>query len=262
MPGQASSRSGLRVEKSGTGAVLLCLHGLGGGSHWFRGLARCLEDRHRVVSLDLPGTGANREGNDPFSIPRCVAAVHEILEEEQGPVALLGHSLGTLLALKACVEAPARIASLLLVCGLPSVTAAIRTRLSARREIILRQGMAGLGWTVAEGVFSQQSLRAAPETAALFARLVEAYPPAAYVETLDALLGASAEDTLDKVEVPCLVLTGGEDAYTPPAETRRFADALRGPVRRVVLEGCGHMPFLETPDRFAREVADFLAARA
>lgn len=259
MPTFRSAIGNLVLEEEGSGPTLLCLHGLGGGAWFFQGLAQRLKERFRVVTLDLPGTGVNRAGATPFSMARCVESLAAILKEEESePVSLLGHSMGTLIALLAYAEVPQRVRSLLFIGGLPAVTDTIRKRLAGRRAEILALGMEGLGRKAARGVFSAVTLRQDPEIAALYARLWEINPPAAYLEGIDALLGASAEHAVAKVRIPSLVLTGSEDEYAPPAAARRFAAALAGPVRYVEMAECGHMTFLESPDRFSHEIADFL----
>lgn len=251
----------LILQESGEGPALLCLHGIGGCSGWFQGLAARLRGRYRVLALDLPGTGVNRKGRTPFSIGRCTDLLSDfLLRREDAPVSVLGHSLGTLIGLRLAAAVPERMRSLLCVGGLPAVTDATRQRLTRRRELIVRNGLSGLGWKVAEGNFSKASLDAIPETTALFARLWESQSPKAYVEAIDALLAGSAESLVGQAKLPCLVLRGKEDAYAPMEESRRFAGALPGPVRYVELEGCAHLPFLESPAAFADAALDFLDA--
>lgn len=250
----------LIVTSLGNGPSLLCLHGVGGGAHWFRGLAQRLQDRFQVLSLDLPGTGVNREGHAPFSIERSTDTLAQWLSERGGePVALLGHSMGAIIGLR--LAARTRLHSLLSVGGLPAVTPANHKRLSERAALIRKQGMAGLAWRVAEGNFSRTTLTQKPELAALFGGLWESQSAAAYLEGLDSLLAADAGPFLAKADLPCLVLRGVEDGYAPSEESRRFAAALPGPVRFVEMEGCAHMPFLEAPEAFASAIADFLKPR-
>lgn len=244
---------------NGNGPAILCLHGVGGCAHWFRGLANRLQDRFRVLALDLPGTGANREGHAPFSIERAADALAQWLAgHETSPVALLGHSMGAIIGLR--LAARMRLHSLLSVGGLPAVTPANHKRLSERAALIRAQGMAGLAWRVAEGNFSKSTLSRRPELAALFGALWESQSAEAYLEGLDSLLEADAGPFLPHATMPCLVLRGAEDGYAPAEESRRFAASLPGPVRFVELEGCAHMPFLEAPEAFAEAIAEFLKA--
>jgi 3-oxoadipate enol-lactonase len=247
----------LIFDSQGNGPTLLCLHGVGGCAHWFRGLAHRLQDRFRVLALDMPGTGVNREGHAPFTIERATDALAQWLAAlETPPVALLGHSMGTIIGLR--LAARMRLRSLLCVGGLPAVTPANHKRLSERAALIRAQGMAGLAWRVAEGNFSKSTLSQRPEIAALFGRLWESQSAETYLEGLDSLLAADAGPFLAHAAMPCLVLRGAEDGYAPAEESRRFAAALPGPVRFVELEGCAHMPFLEAPEAFAAAIADFL----
>lgn len=260
--------SPLRIEEDGAGPAILCLHGVGGTGAWFKGLSLRLRDRFRVIALDLPGTGANREGHAPFAIERATDALAGFLEDlaarGTAPVSVLGHSLGTMIGLRLAahprLQSPpdSRLHSLICVGGLPAVTPANHKRLSERASLIRRQGMAGLAWRVAEGNFSKATLSQRPEIASLFGRLWESQPAETYLEGLDSLLAADAAPFLKHATMPCLMLRGAEDGYAPAEESRRFAASLPGPVRFVELEGCAHMPFLEAPEAFAAAIADFL----
>ena len=251
----------LRIEEDGKGPPILCLHGVGGTGAWFKGLSLRLKDRFRVIALDLPGTGANRQGHAPFSIERATDALAEWLAaRETAPVAILGHSLGTIIGLRLAAHPlmRARLNSLLCVGGLPAVTPASHKRLSERAALIRAQGMAGLAWRVAEGNFSKTTLSQRPEIASLFGSLWESQSAEAYLEGVDSLLAADAGPCVAQAALPCLVLRGAEDGYAPAEESRRFAATLPGPVRFVELEGCAHMAFLEAPEAFAAAIADFL----
>lgn len=251
----------LVCEESGSGPALLCLHGVGGTGAWFTGLARRLSDRYRVIALDLPGTGRNRAGHAPFSVGRSAETLAGWLaEREIGPVSLLGHSMGTMIGLRLAARIPLK--ALLCVGGLPAVTPANHARLSQRADLIRREGMGGLGWRVAEGNFSPETLARHPEIAALFGRLWECQPAETYLEGLDSLLAENSGAYISGASLPALVLRGVADGYAPAAESRRFADSLPGLRRFVELEGCAHMPFLEDPEAFAAAVAEFLETYA
>jgi pimeloyl-ACP methyl ester carboxylesterase len=61
-----------------------------------------------------------------------------------------------------------------------------------------------------------------------------------------------------RLEVPTLVLAGSEDVI-PLESTRDWAETLPR-AELLVLENCGHLPWLETPERFNPAVAAFLDA--
>lgn len=248
----------LTITSLGSGPTLLCLHGLGGGAHWFHGVGHRLQDRLRVVSLDLPGTGENRECNAPFTLDGCLRALAELIREQPGPISLLGHSLGAILALKLNAMVPGRVCSLILVGGLPEVTPSIRIRLQERREKILRTGMRGIGRQAVEGVFSPKTRLLHPIVTARFASQLDALPPEEYLEVLDSLLSASAAVEVRKARLPCLVVSGRDDTYAPPRAAGAFARDLPGRVRRVLLSDCGHLPFLERPALLNAVISRFL----
>jgi pimeloyl-ACP methyl ester carboxylesterase len=89
------------VEDAGTGPCVLALHGLGGGAYFFRGFARRLQRSYRVLSVDLPGTGRSAAEGPP-SIDSWVDRLGRLVDEQSAaPVVVLGHSMGTIVALHA-----------------------------------------------------------------------------------------------------------------------------------------------------------------
>jgi proline iminopeptidase len=60
------------------------------------------------------------------------------------------------------------------------------------------------------------------------------------------------------ITAPTLVITGDDDFITGPVCAREIADCIQG-ARLVLLPDCGHMVFVEQPERFAAAVTEFLA---
>lgn len=254
----------LYFESYGSGPPVLCLHGIGGGAWFFSGFARRLAATHRVVCLDLPGTGNSISGVTPFTLESMAADVGDFLRDEiREPVILLGHSFGTILALKGWETwAPGTIRAMLFACGLPKARPNIHERLTDRAEKIRAGGARGVeGWgpKVSPGVFSRKSMAEKPETVAMFDRLFEALVPGTYTRIIEVLLAADMRAVAPTVAVPCAAIVGSDDTYAPPDAAREFAASLPVPCPVTVLEGCAHMPFLEEPAAFAAAAADFLS---
>jgi len=67
-------------------------------------------------------------------------------------------------------------------------------------------------------------------------------------------------DQLDRIDCPTLVSVGDLDPVTPPDAAREIYDALpRGLGRLEVMEGAGHFPWKDAPDRYLRVLGDFVA---
>ncbi|MDA8063699.1 MAG: alpha/beta hydrolase [Actinomycetota bacterium] len=109
----ASDGTEIRAYDQGTGPVILVVHpGLDDGRSWAR-VASTLSKRFRVVRvvrrhyrLDVPFTA--------YSIDREVSDVVTLAAHVGGPMVLVGHSSGGVVALEALVAAPAMFAGALL----------------------------------------------------------------------------------------------------------------------------------------------------
>ena len=247
------------LEDAGAGPCVLALHGLGGGAYFFGGFARRLQPSYRVLSVDLPGTGRSAAEGPP-SIDNWIDRLGRLIDEQRAaPVVLLGHSMGTIVALRAYAAWPDRIKALVFVGGLPRARPVNRERLSARLAALEgARDLAGWGPSVSPGVFSPATLAGQPELVALFERLFEAQSLDAYVAWTRALLDADATHLVGSVRVPCLAVTGADDQYAPPDAMAAFVQGLPHQTRLEVIGACGHLPFLEQPEAFARVIDSFL----
>jgi 3-oxoadipate enol-lactonase len=64
-------------------------------------------------------------------------------------------------------------------------------------------------------------------------------------------------DVLARIECPALVIAGGDDAVTPPAEMATMAGRIPG-AEFVTLPGAGHLSNLEAPAAFNSALGAFL----
>jgi pimeloyl-ACP methyl ester carboxylesterase len=260
----ARSGSILHVEDTGakdagSGPPVLALHGIGGGAYFFGGLARRLAPRHRVIALDNPGTGGSVSATSPFTLESAAADIADLIADKIGtPVTILGHSFGTMLALRIWETRPDSVRALIFACGLPKARSNVRERLSLRAQDIARHGIAGWGPKMSPGVFSAAWMASHPESLSLFESLFEAQDPAAYVRSIEVLLATDLGALVPAVRVPCAAIIGTEDSYAPPEAALDFIAKLPVKCRETLLEGCGHMPFYEKPEAFAKAVEDFL----
>jgi pimeloyl-ACP methyl ester carboxylesterase len=256
----APSGSSIAFDAVGTGRPVLALHGVGGGAYFFRGFAQRVASQHRVIAVDLPGTGRSQAAPGAMSLETWIADLGALVAATIGqPVAIVGHSLGTILALEAWAAWSSRIDRLVFVGGLPEVRPLIRERLGARVDALKgATSLGGWGERVSPGNFSPAALARRPEAVGLFERAFEMQPVESYTRSLEILLGASATAIVPSVTVPCLSVSGADDQYAPPDVVSTFLDALPSPSERHVWPDVGHLPFFEAPEEFARVVGEFL----
>jgi len=256
----APSGSSIAFDVVGAGRPVLALHGVGGGAYFFRGFAQRVASRQRIFAVDLPGTGRSQAAPGAMALETWTADLGALVAAAIGePVAIIGHSLGTILALEAWAAWPSHVNRLVFVGGLPEARPLIRERLGARREALRgTTSLAGWGEKVSPGNFSPVTFARRPEVVGLFERAFEMQSVESYDRSLEILLRASAAAIVPSVTVPCLSVSGADDQYAPPDLISAFLDALPTPADRHVWPDVGHLPFFEVPEKFARVVGEFL----
>lgn len=199
--------------REGAPAVLL-LHGNGASRGAEASTASWLSHQgYAVLTIDFRGHGESASASHSFGLfeARDAAAAFAWLKQRQrgAPVAAVGISLGGAAALLG-ENGPLPAQALVLQAVYPDIRHAIRNRLVATGRL------APFGWI--EPLLSFQSR---PR----FGVWPSALAPIARVPA---------------VHCPVLVIGGGEDRYTPPAETRALYGAVRAPRRLWWAVGADH----------------------
>ncbi len=201
----------VHADTAGRRLTLVALHGLGGGGYFFAGIGPSLASDGLALFPDLPGSGFSRRGGRPITFDRFADAVVQLIEgKTDGAVALMGHSMGTIIALKVYDRIPDRIGSMVFVGGLPAPLPEARARLRDRAALARSAGMAAVAPTIVPIVFARRSLDAIPDKVGMFQRLLAQSDAEGYAQTALALADASAADLVSEVRVPCLCVTGAD----------------------------------------------------
>jgi magnesium chelatase accessory protein len=256
------------VGGAGSGPSLVLVHGLGGAASNWCELVPLLAPRFRLLVVDLPGHGGSSPLPSAPTLSPFADAVSAIAEREALlPAAVVGHSLGGLVALRLALCRPQAVRALVLAAaaGISSasriretlVTLLVLTR-PARLVAPYRRLIARLGW-LRYPVLGYWEVSDPP---ALSPRAVEGFlaGPALHTDIADAgraLVAADPRLELDRVRCPTLVLWGARDHLVPLEDGIDYARRLRAPLR--VIPDCGHLLIGERPDACADAIATFLA---
>jgi malonyl-CoA O-methyltransferase len=252
----------LHVEIRGAGPDLVLLHGwaLHGGmwGPWIDELAR----RARLHLIDLPGHGRS-------SWPAGTSTLRELARAVSPHVpngaAVLGWSLGGMVALELARSRPGDLAALVLVATTPCFLAREDWPAGMNPNVLdgFAAGLAGDYRRTLSNFLALQTWGDENATQALrsLRANLDAHgepDPQALVAGLGILRTADLREHLAAIAVPSLVIAGEHDRITPVAAGRELATRLPS-ARFVELPKAGHAPFLSHPDAVLQEVEDFLA---
>ena len=212
-----------------------------------------------VLAPDLPGHG--RSGGEPLATIGAMADWTAALIETAGArrAALIGHSMGSLVALETAARYPEKITAM----GLIGAAAAIpvsRDLLAAAEaddhaaiDMLRIWGYgfrAGIGGSLAPGMWMWGGAE----------RLLERARPGVLFTDLRACNdyrdGLAAAAT---VAVPATLVLGERDVMTPAKAGMELAAALPN-ARVITLKGAGHMLMSERPDEVLAAVREFSRA--
>lgn len=247
----------MRYLAMGEGGVpVLFLHGFGGDLNNWMFNQPALSDGRRTIALDLPGHGGSSKAiidGAAASLARAAIAAMDALDLSKAH--LVGHSLGGAVAMEIAASAPARVASLTLICsaGLgPEISRDyIEGFLGAKRRRDLQK--------VLELLFADKALVTADMAEDLLKvkRLdgaEEALRKIAQANFPNFTQHEGTRETLASLAVPLLTIWGREDAIIPAGHAANL------PGRVEILEAAGHMPHLEKAAHVNALLAEHFAA--
>jgi pimeloyl-ACP methyl ester carboxylesterase len=240
--------------------TLFFLHGVGGGhAAWERQVAHFSALGYRCVAWDQPGYGSSPLV-DPYSLEMVTQALRGQLGE--GPVVLVGHSMGGFIAQEFYARYPDRVRAL----GLCFTTAMFGGGGQFARDFIaariapLDEGKT-MAQVAAKLMPTMRGSRSEPQGLALAERVMASIAPGTYRKAVQLLTTFDRRADLAKIAVPALLVAGSEDRTAPPAAMERMAKSIPG-AELVVLEGCGHLGPMDQPDAFNAVLEQFLRKNA
>ncbi|HEX9036486.1 MAG TPA: alpha/beta hydrolase [Ktedonobacterales bacterium] len=267
--GEVTTPDGTRLHylSCGAGDPLLLLHGRGGAGAQFARLFPALAAQRRVLTVDLPGWGLSDKppftGRDIRDALRLWTGGALALMDALGlnRVDLLGHSMGGLAALSLALDYPERVDRLILVdSGGLGRTTPFDVRLFYWLAPERLSPLLGKNFMARMLALDDPRYRTVRDEAFDFTWALNNQPDilasgARAFNTWVSPLGVHFDlrDRLRELEMPALLLWGERDRVIPYAEAlqarRRIAHG-----RLVAFTRCGHSPFAERPDDFARVV--------
>jgi non-heme chloroperoxidase len=245
------------------GPPVVLIAGFGMSHPVWDGEAReLLSAGHRVICLDLRGTGRSDKPAGGYDVARLTQDVATALETLSVTGAtVVGWSFGGQIAFKLAAERPELVSRLVLLCSngvrasrseafpfggppeklMQALQGAERTdRLAARHK------------TIASGFAGEPD----PHALDFLVSVQLQMPSWAAVACYESYLLTDLIELIPRVTIPVLQILGEQDSVTPPAGAQWLAERLAD-ARIVALEGCGHYPMFEAAGELDRALLEF-----
>ncbi len=259
------------LELEGDGDPILFFHGYADSADtWRLALAELGRQGRRAVAVDLPGFGAaDRLGAQPIllQLDAFATASLDYLGGKDERVIAVGNSLGGCVALRLAERRSDRLSGVVAVA--PAGLQMSRLIALVERDPVLRTLLA-LPSPVPSAVIKGAVARLYRQLA--FARpraidqaIVKAFTShhkdratvAGYLATAHRLLPELHDPyRFDRISTRVLIVWGDRDRLVFHKGAERILEEVPG-ARLELMEGIGHCPQVEAPDRFARVLLDF-----
>ncbi len=256
------------IEEAGNpaGMPLLLIAGLASDARSWMPVIPELGRHFRLIMPDNPGTGRT----DPSGAAVDLNAMADdcaalIAQQTDKPMAVLGHSMGAMIALDIAARHPDLISRLILAAAGTKVAPQIRQLMTDLAD--LRTMMAAKGqpldlwfrlffpWLFAPGFFEDP--RNPVAAAQLAAAMPQAQTAKGFAAQVAAVLAADVSDCPDLVRAPTLVLHGELDRF-PTGYDREQPFRTMADVAFAVLPGAAHSLHWDDPKGFCSAVTGFL----
>ncbi len=252
--------------------VALLIHGWSSSWYAMSPLIGLLSQRFRAIAVDLPGYGISPPLPERVTIPAYADVLANFVERvTDGPVVLVGHSMGGMISLTMALRYPELVERMVLI-G-PTISGRLSTYINLVVSPITILERFGLGSLIVSAVertlvgitdrimrpasFAERSGITREQLTRIQADVRRPGQGRIRAECFFAMRENDLRGKLGQVEAPALVIWGAEDNTVPLRDAGVIADEWPLAELRIIPKA-GHWPHFEVPDTVRRLVASFL----
>ena len=248
----------------GAGHPVLFMSGLGSTRlGWWKQIEP-FAAKFRVINMDNRDAGDSALGTGPYTIADMAEDAAGVIQNLRlGPTHVVGISMGGMITQELAVRHPELVDKLVLV----STTAGGPTAVNAKPEIaaLLMQVEEDIETRVRRtftAIAGEGYMAAHPEDMEQIVKDATTKPMSleSYQRQLGACIGHFSKgvaERLGQIIAPTLVAHGDYDPLIPYPNGQYLAAHIQG-ARLSTYPGVGHLPPIEAPERFNREVIEFM----
>ena len=240
-------------ESRGDGPPLLLIHGLGYARWGWEPVADDLARSFRVLLFDNRGIGESDAPPGPYTVAELAGDALQVLDEAGVERAhVVGTSLGGMVAQELALSHPERVDRLVLACTTPGGPQAFPM---PQRTVDLMLAQATLREYVENALVPAVRPDLVERILAHRERTAQGFE--AWAAQAAAGAGFDAFARLGSLAAPTLVQHGDGDVVVDPRNGALLAELIPD-ARLELYPGGGHLFFWQEPERFVRELEEFL----
>jgi pimeloyl-ACP methyl ester carboxylesterase len=253
----------IHYEMKGRGHPLIILHGLGNNSQSWKRQLEGLSEKFTVIAWDAPGYG---KSSDPKVVWKDFSQFATILKGfierlNYQSVYLLGHSMGSAIALDFCNRFP-HMVDKLIIADATRGAAGLSVEENHKRLKNRLHNIENLDPVEIAKLRVKDLLAPKPDPNVKkeAERIMAQIRPMGYRSVAYSLSNLNQMGFLESIHVPTLVICGEMDKATPVSESEVFCTLISGS-KMVVIPKTGHLCYQEDPKSFNAAVLEFLCER-
>jgi len=238
-------------SKSGSGPVIVLLHGWGDSSATFKSLESSLQDRFTLLNIDLPGFGSTDRPHRPFTLADYVDFVASLLKKTdcEDVYAFIGHSNGGSIAIRGLSTQKFSSPHLVLL-----ASAGIRSRNTFKQKFYK---------VIAKIVKFPLYMLPKKSRDSVRKKMYSFIGSDLFVaegmhDTFRNVVSEDLLKTAGSIRSRTLLLYGENDKATPPLFGDMYAQVIKDSDYRVI-PGVGHFLHHENPEQVNKIIKEFLA---
>jgi pimeloyl-ACP methyl ester carboxylesterase len=262
----------LAYRMEGKGPALVFLHGIASSSRTWRDVIPLLRDRFTVIAPDLMGHGQSEKPVGDYSLGAFASGVRDLLDVlDIDHASVIGQSFGGGVAMQLAYQHPELCDRLVLVAsgGLGrEVNWMLRFMTLPGSEYLMPLIFPGFVRDWGNGLLRAIENRGVrlgriSEMWSAYASLAIAENRPAFARTIRSVVdpGGQSVSAMDRLylasSMPTLIVWGDRDDIIPVSHAHAASSAIPG-CRLEIIEGVGHFPQIEAPERFVAALVDFL----
>ena len=258
------SRPRLYVTDRGDGEPVLVITGWTISSAVFDAIADRFVPHVRVIAYDHRGTGRSAPWYGPVSVASLAADAARVLDDRGVDSAhVVGLSLGAGVAIEMAIRLPSRVRTLCLIgagTGGPRTALPTPADATAAAAALIGDSLRHRRAWPAAALFSDAFRREHRDLVEELTRpfTLHRAPPWASAWQMLAAACFARRGALPRISAPTLLIHGGRDVLSPPANAEAIADAV--PRSKLhVFPDAGHAAPLEHPDEATRLMLEWFA---